>query len=260
MRFSLKMMVALLLLLGGATPLFAWGPKGHDVVAYIAECHLTPRAARRVDAALKGHSPVYVANWLDNASHTPQYAYTKTWHYRNIDQGHTLQTMPREEQGDVVRAVEELVAELKGGDLTPEREEVALRMLIHLVGDLHCPMHAGRLSDLGGNRVAVKFFGKATNLHSLWDSSLVESAHRWSYTEWQREIDRLPKSEQRSICSGSPEEWFLQSHALCCEIYEATPQGANLSYDYVAKYTPLIEQQLLYGGLRLAHLLNEIYR
>ena len=71
---------------------FAWGQKGHDVTAYIAECHLTPEAAEKIDKALNGHSPVYYANWLDIASHTPEYAYTKTWHYRNMDEGKTIDT------------------------------------------------------------------------------------------------------------------------------------------------------------------------
>lgn len=252
--------LALLLLLGGVTPLYAWGPKGHDVVAYIAECHLSPKAARAVDRALEGHSPVYVANWMDNASHTPAYAYTKTWHYKNIDQGHTLETMPQEPKGDILTAINDLIEKLKSHELSPEEENVSLRMLIHLMGDLHCPMHAGRLSDLGGNRHEVKYFGKLSNLHSVWDSSIVESAHRWGYTEWQREVDRVSKKEEHMFTAGSPEEWFLETHALCCEIYDSTPKGANLSYDYVAKYSPMIEAQLLRGGLRLAHLLNEIYR
>ncbi len=250
---------ALLLLLGSATPLFAWGPKGHDVVAYIAECHLTPRTARAVDRVLKGHSPVYVANWMDNASHTPEYAHTKTWHYKNIDPGHTLESMPREPKGDILTALHALVEGLKSRELSAEEEEVALRMLIHLMGDLHCPMHAGRLSDLGGNRHPVRYFGKSSNLHSVWDSSLVESAHRWGYTEWQREIDRLSRSEAGQEAERSLEEWFLETHALCSEIYSSTPEGANLSYDDVARYAPLIERQLLRGGLRLARLLNEIY-
>ena len=57
---------------------FGWGQKGHDVTAYIAECHLTPKAAKQIDKVLDGHSIVYYANWLDNASHTPEYAYTST--------------------------------------------------------------------------------------------------------------------------------------------------------------------------------------
>ena len=64
---------------------FAWGPKGHDTVAYIAEQNLSTSTLKRVMEVLEGHSLVYVANWMDNASHTDEYAYTKTWHYVNVD-------------------------------------------------------------------------------------------------------------------------------------------------------------------------------
>ena len=239
---------------------FGWGQKGHDIVAYIAECNLTPKAYRKVVAVLDGHSPVYYANWLDGASHTPEYAYTKTWHYANVDEGNTYHTQSRNKSGDVVQAVIEIVDKLKSGNLSSEQENIHLRMLIHLVGDMHCPMHAGRLSDRGGNSVKVKFFGKTQKLHSVWDSELVESAHRWGYTEWQREIDRVSKREKREIIAGSPLEWFEQTHATAVEVYKHTPDGSKLSYDYVTRFTPMVEQQLLRGGVRLAHLLNEIYR
>ena len=91
----------------------AWGQKGHDVTAYVAENHLTKRAAKRIAAVLEGYSPVYVSNWLDNASHTPEYAYTKTWHYLNVDEGETLESMPKNPDGDVLKAVTEIVARLK---------------------------------------------------------------------------------------------------------------------------------------------------
>ena len=239
---------------------FGWGQKGHDIVAYIAECNLTPRVYRKVVATLDGHSPVYYANWLDNASHTPEYAYTKTWHYANVDKGNTFATQPRNTKGDVVGAVEEIVEKLKSGKLSHEEENINLRMLIHLVGDMHCPMHAGRLTDRGGNNVKVKYFGKGKKLHSVWDSELVESAHRWGYTEWQREIDRASKAEKREIAVGSPTDWFVQTHATTVEVYKQTPEGASLSYDYVTRFTPIVEEQLLRGGIRLAHLLNEIYK
>jgi hypothetical protein len=239
---------------------FGWGQKGHDIVAYIAECNLTPKAYKRVVAALEGHSPVYYANWLDGASHTPEYAYTKTWHYANVDEGKSYATQPRNPKGDVVQAVTEIVTQLKSGGLSPEQESVNLRMLIHLVGDMHCPMHAGRLTDRGGNGVRVKYFGKMKNLHSVWDSELVESAHRWGYTEWQREIDHLTKSQKQDITVGSPLDWFEQTHAAAVEVYAHTPEGASLSYDYVTRFAPMVEEQLLRGGVRLAYLLNEIYK
>ena len=88
---------------------FAWGQKGHDVVAHIAECHLTTAAADSVGALLDGKSPVYWANWLDNASHTPEYAYTKTWHYKNIDEGVDYADAPLNPKGDVVTAIREQI-------------------------------------------------------------------------------------------------------------------------------------------------------
>ena len=84
---------------------WGWGQKGHDVTAYIAERHLTPATAAAVDSIFDGRSLVYWANWLDNASHTPEYAYSKTWHYRNIDADQTYESMPKNPQGDVVDAI-----------------------------------------------------------------------------------------------------------------------------------------------------------
>lgn len=249
---------ALCLLL--ATGAFAWGQKGHDVTAYIAECHLTKKAAKAVDRILKGHSPVYYANWMDNASNTPAYAYSKTWHYLNVDEGQTLETMPKNPSGDVLKALTELILKLEQGGLSADEEEIALRMVIHLVGDLHCPMHAGRLSDRGGNRHPVLWFGRETNLHSVWDSSLIESAHKWSYTEWQVQIDRLSDAEIAEVQAGSLTDWMRETVAICKGVYDGAPEGAKLSYDYVSANAPLVEQQLLRAGLRLAHVLNTIYR
>ena len=236
-----------------------WGQMGHDVTAYIAECHLTPEAAQKIDQVLNGRSLVYYANWLDNASHTDDYAYTKTWHYLNVDEGCTLDTMERHPKGDVLSAITILVDKLKSGNLQPEAEHICLRMLIHLVGDMHCPMHAGHSTDLGGNRVPVVYFGRTTNLHSIWDTNLVESAHKWGYMEWQQQLDR-PNCDVEAIQAGEPRDWMLETIAICEGVYRNTPEGAKLSYDYVNEYAPLIEQQFLRGGLRLAKLLNEIYQ
>ena len=241
-------------------PSFGWGQKGHDVVAYIAECNLTPEAYQKVVKKLGDHSLVYFANWLDNASYSDQYRYTKTWHYANVDEGYTYDTMPKNEKGVVVTAINGIVAELKSGKLSAEQESVRLRMLIHLVGDIHCPMHAGRLSDRGGNEVIVKFFNKDTKLHSLWDTALVEAAHKWSYTEWEQQLNRYCTAERKAELSrGTATDWLNESHAIATEIYKATPEKSKVSYDYIAYYAPVIEKQLLSGGLRLAKILNELY-
>ena len=257
MKKTLIIVVALLSYL----PSFGWGQKGHDVVAYIAECNLTPEAYQKVVKKLGDHSLVYYANWLDNASYSDQYRYTKTWHYANVDEGYTYDTMPKNEKGEVVTAINGLVAELKSGKLSAEQENVRLRMLIHLVGDIHCPMHAGHLSDRGGNSVMVKFFNKETKLHSLWDTALVEAAHKWSYTEWEQQLNRYCTAEQKhKLAQGEAIDWLNESHAIATEIYKATPEKSKVSYDYIAYYAPVIEKRLLSGGLRLAKILNELYR
>ena len=256
----MKRLLLILSLITLSLPTFAWGPKGHDVVAYVAECHLSKRAAAQLDELLSGYSPVYWANWLDNASNTPQYRYTKTWHYMNIDEGKDIETMEREPKGDLLTALEGIIAGLKSHKLSRENESLYVKMLIHLIGDLHCPMHAGRKTDLGGNRIKVRYFGKESKLHSVWDSSIVESAHRWGYSEWQQQCDRLSKEEAERVCQGSITDWFRETVEICRDVYASSPEGSNLSYDYVAKYSPVVEQQLVRGGHRLAAILNEIYK
>lgn len=256
----MKKLLFVFICLSAALDAGAWGQKGHDITAYIAERHLTPQAAAGIDKVLGGHSPVYYSNWLDIASHTSEYAYTKTWHYLNIDEGYTLQTMPKNPDGDVLTAITSIVGKLKAGGLSTEEEFDNLRMLIHLLGDMHCPMHTGRLSDLGGNRRPVKVFNNDTNLHSAWDSAIVEATHKWSYTEWQQQIDRVSGTEAEQIAAGELTDWLLETHAICEQVYAESPEGTVISYDYIDKYTPVIERQFLRGGLRLARLLNEIYK
>lgn len=255
----MKKLIILLALVPIVLPSFGWGQKGHDVTAYVAECNLSNSARKKIVKILGNHSLVYYANWLDNASHTPEYAYTSTWHYANVDEGHTYESMQKLPSGDVITAVDNLTAKLKAGNLKPEEEKLALMMLIHLVGDMHCPMHAGRRTDRGGNNVPVKFFNSSRKLHGIWDSDLVESAHKWGYIDWEHQINRATKKEKEQIIKGSTLDWFNETHAIAEQIYADTPANTVVSYDYISKYAPVIEQQLLRGGLRLAKILNEIY-
>ena len=239
---------------------FAWGQKGHDVTVFIAENNLTPEAEAKITALLDGKSMVYWANWLDNASHTPQYAYSKTWHYKNIDDGVKYEEAPLHEDGDIVRAIYDQVTILQNDEYSKEEQQLALKILVHLMGDLHQPMHMGHATDLGGNRWTVNYFGRDTNLHSVWDSSVPESAHKWTYTEWNNQINRATPEEATIILAdGTPEKWGKETFELCKEVYAKTPQGTKISYDYVSDWTPVVEQQFLKGGLRLADLLNSIY-
>lgn len=239
---------------------YSWGQKGHDVTCAIAQKHLTKKAQKQISEILDGKSIVYWANWMDNASHTPQYKHTSTWHYKNIDADETYENAELNDKGDVIRAVNEQVAALKSGKLSKEEKALSLKFLVHLMGDMHCPMHMGHKSDRGGNGWQLRYFGKGTNLHSIWDSGVIESAHKWTYSEWVEQIDTNSKEIDVQMAQGTPESWGKETYGICKKIYDTTPVGSKLSYDYVSEWTETIETQLLRAGLRLARVLNEIFK
>lgn len=254
-----KSILTLVLLTAVCLNTFAWGQKGHDVTAYIAEQHLTPAARAAVESLLDGKSIVYWANWLDNASHQRPLAYTKTWHYKNIDEGVRYEEAPANPAGDALTAIKSRIEILNDPNATAEERRLALKILIHVVGDLHMPLHMGHATDLGGNRIKVKFFNRDNNLHAVWDSSIPESAHKWSYTEWQQQIDRANPADEAAIISGSVDDWAKETVAIASDVYTYFQPDCNISYNEVARWTPTVEQQFLRGGLRLAHLLNSIF-
>lgn len=254
-----KKSIAWLLCAANVAAAFGWGQKGHDTTAYIAECHLTPRTLAALDSILDGKSIVYWSNWLDNASHTPYYAYTKTWHYKNVDADQAYDSVPDFPKGDVVTAINAQSEILRNPRASKDEKALALKILVHCMGDLHQPMHLGHASDLGGNQWEVKYFDRKTNLHSVWDSSLPEYAHKWSYTEWQQQVDRVSPEEEAVIVAGTVDDWGRETQAICTEVYATTPKKSQISYYYIAKWAPTIELQFLRGGLRLADILNSIF-
>lgn len=255
----MKHFIITVAMLGASIAAFGWGQKGHDTVAFIAENHLTETTRAAVDSILDGKSPVYWANWLDNASHTPEYAYTKTWHYKNVDADRTYDDMPANPAGDAVTAIKQQIEKLSDPATTKADAALALKILIHVTGDMHQPMHMGHATDLGGNRVKLKYFNRDKNLHGIWDTDLLESAHRWSYTEWQQQLDRLNDVDEALTVQGSVDDWARETMEITRRCYDFFQPGINVSYNQIAYWAPTIEQQLLRGGLRLAHLLNSIY-
>ena len=247
---------------------FAWGSKGHDIVAAIAEQNLTPQAKKALNELLDGKSIVYYSSWMDQIQNSPYWEYgynkTKTWHYANVDKGLTYETMQKEENGDVITGLNFLTKELKENyaELTDSMRVDYVKMIVHMVGDLHCPMHAGRRTDRGGNGFKMKWFGQNTSLHSLWDSKIIESARTWSYSEWRDHLDIVNKKYKKEVMQGTYEDWFtatVSNAALLYEYQESLGDKPVNGYEYVYKFSPMLEEQLLLGGLRLAYVLNSIF-
>lgn len=275
MKKILLSLLSIVMLLNSLST-FGWGPKGHDVVAAIAEEYLSEQTQSVLYEVLDGHSIVYYSSWMDNIQNSPDwettYSHTKTWHYANVDKGKTYQTMKKNEKGDVLAnlkiLIEEAKAEIIAADgnlyaVSPDR----IKMIIHMVGDMHCPMHAGRLSDLGGNLTKVRWFGRNTNLHSVWDSKMIDAARQWSYSEWREQLLSGIDAEMAQMITGgsdyNPDEWFYVTVERAAKIYNYVEcleeENPNLSYQFVYDFSPMLEESLLEGGLRLAHVLNSIF-
>ena len=270
-KFMKKILIAAMsiIMLMSNISAFGWGQKGHDVVAAIAEQHLTRKAKKAITEILDGKSIVYYSSWMDNIQNSPDwdkgYNKTKTWHYANVDKGETYQTMQKNENGDVITGLEFLTKELTENydNLTDSTRADYVKMIVHMVGDMHCPMHAGRLSDRGGNGTKVKWFGQNTSLHSIWDSKIIESARKWGYKEWVEQLDRTDKKFKKEVMRGTYEDWFKETVEGAASIYEYVEsmqkENPNLSYQFVYDFSPLLEDRLLVGGYRLAFVLNEIF-
>ena len=240
--------------------LFAWGGKAHDIIAYIAGQNLTPKTKTEVARLLKGETLVYYAMWLDNIRSDTTYNYTATWHYANVDEEQTYETMPKAETGDVLTATGLAMQKITSKTENDSIKAMYLKFLIHLIGEIHCPMHAGRATDRGGNDYPVIWFRDTINLHSLWDSHLLERARSWSYTEWAVNLTAsVAPTDISRIQRETPKEWFAETVALADYVYKNTPQNQNLGFRYIYENSHILEQQLRYGGYRLAYVLNTIF-
>ena len=231
---------------------------GHRVVAELADRHLTETARTHIRKILGNVSLAEVANWADEMKSNPDdyWRMVNVYHYINIPEGQTFENTPRNPDGDILRAFEEFVATLKSDTAAREEKAHALKFLIHIVGDMHQPLHYGHPSDFGGNRLAVMWFDEVTDLHTVWDIHLVDK-EKLSFTEWSNFIDKASPEEIIAYQKAKPIDWVHEGLILRDMIYDVG--DGNFSWGYVYKYRPIVREQMLKGGLRLAGVLNEIF-
>lgn len=236
---------------------FGWGKSGHDAIAYIAECNLTPKAKKNIEKYLD-HSIVYDATWMDTYRHTPAYKHTSRWHTANVNADGQYVTR---EGNDAVYGIEQAVEKLRDyGTLDDSTVVVSIRYLVHLVADMHCPTH---VKYPGIKSFNVFFIGKETDFHGVWDSYVLDANHRWGYIEYQHQLDRCTKAQKQAIAAGTPREWLADNARACRVIYEwCKPRqefDKNQLRDMLNAAHPLAEQQVLKAGYRLAGVLNELF-
>jgi hypothetical protein len=258
-RATSRLALAVAAMTMAASPAFAWGKTGHRVVAAIADAGLSAEARAHVRLILGTESLDEAATWPDDMRSDPATFWQKTatpWHYVTVP-GTDYDIAPPE--GDAVTALRRFRATLLDPKAPRADKELALRFIVHLVGDLHQPLHVGKPGDRGGNDVKVTFAGRPTNLHSVWDSALVDDS-QLSFSEFAERLQRRTTPAQViDWTAPDPLVWIRESAEIRPGVY---PNGTSteLGWDYIYKFRPVMERRLQQGGIRLAAYLNELFR
>lgn len=234
----------------------AWGPTGHRVTGWIAEKYLSKKARTNVSRILHGQSLAMASTWMDEIRSDSAFDYMEDWHWVTIPDGLSYTESRKNPKGDIIATLERVIGELKNKRLPLTTQREYLKILIHLVGDIHQPLHVGANDDRGGNNIKVMWFREQSNLHRVWDSDMIDHS-RLSYTELAASIETPPAEMIRTWQRTGIADWAGESQSHARQVYEYG--DGRLGYRYAYKNFPLVRQRLLQAGVRLAGILNVLY-
>lgn len=237
---------------------FGWGATGHRIVGLIAERHLTKKAKKNIELILGNETLAEVSNYMDFIKSDATYRHMSPWHYATIPDGKTYAEAGTPEEGDVIQTIQRLMSELQTKSFTDVDEAFALKCLVHLVGDIHQPLHVGNGEDKGGNDLKLEYFWQNSNLHRVWDSEMIDG-QQYSYTEYVEWIDHATDDQLDQWSSLNVLDWANESKEYRNQCYETMSEDKKLSYRYSYDNIELLNQRLLQAGIRLANVLNKIY-
>lgn len=248
-----------ILLLFATISTYAYDNVGHRIISEIAYRNISKKARKQTDKVLGLKGIVYEASWADEIRSDDKYKYSYQWHYQNLKDGMTTDELkklidnPKSEGEHLFYAIDLMVERLK----KDKNDAEALKFLIHFIGDLHQPMHLGRAEDLGGNRVKMNWFGRSTNIHSVWDGQITDS-RKMSYTEYANYLEDKFSNNKRKYLSYSLLSSVQETYPVRNEIYAWDSENTN-NYHYLYRFSDALDLLLYRGGLYLSATLNHIY-
>ena len=267
MKRTISIFLILLCACAYSLPALSWGQEGHRIIAKIAYDNLSKKARKQVDKIMGDHGMIYWANWPDEIKSDTIYkeSIKDGWHYQDFAGGMSdslvadaLIHYPAE-GGNLYKALDSLVHVQRTNVQCTKEMEHSLRFIVHLSGDRYCPMHMAHMDDKGGNAVKIKWFGRETNLPSVWATKLIES-QGYSYTEYADKLEREYAWKTKAIEQASDTELLLMSYHVTEDIYTYQSTWDGNTYHYIYHWRQPMEYQLYVAGIRLAKLLNSIYK
>lgn len=251
-----------IILLSIAYQSLAWNRTGHNAVAAIAERNLTPKAKERIEKYLGNKSIVYYASWMDYYRHYPEYKATSSWHTAPVNKDLYYTDDLFKEPGNAIYGLEYAMTNLKNyKKLSDSTVAVNLYYIIHITGDMHCPVH---VKYTGVSKYKVLMGDKETDYHTVWDGVVLDGNHQWSYTEWADQLDRCTPQQKAAIMKGTPRDWFHETAVDCQGIYGMVePKGTQISGKtdrvFMNNAQALADSQIMKAGYRLAKILNDLF-
>lgn len=257
----------------------AWRETGHYTVCEIAYRHLDPQAKQNVDALMDGKDFAEQCTWPDRVRKTPAWKHTYPWHFIDIDDNLNYFDVIKP-AGDAVQALIRMEDVLRDPQSSREQKIAALKLVSHITGDIHQPLHVGRSSDQGGNLIKVTWFGRSEytyiemlgdqnledtrhiELHKVWDlhmiERLIQEKNLEDGTQYKQKayadlIDGPVKAEETTFL-----DWMNESQAARNRAY-AIGNG-QLGQEYYNANVGLLNERIVLAGHRLAGLLNRIFR
>ncbi len=252
----MKKLPLLTLLIFISSLAFGWGATGHRVTGWVASKYLSKKAKRELKRVLNGQSIAMASTWMDEVRSDSTFDYMNDWHWVTIPDGQTYDQTEKNPNGDIIATLERVIAELRSGRLDAAKEAEYVKILIHLIGDVHQPLHVGGGNDKGGNDVKVMWFRVDSNLHRVWDSDMIDDT-RLSYTELAESLQEPGRDVMKQWQNAGVRDWANESRDLRKEVYDY--DRTRLSYEYSFRKFHLVRTRLLQAGVRLAAVLNDIY-
>jgi len=263
----------------------AWGFTGHRIVAEMAYARLSENAKQGVRFILGLETLSRISTWPDEirSDEDERYRRTFAWHYIDIPDGETSATAARSPNGDALSALQAMEKVLRSRFADPAQKRDALSFVVHILADIHQPLHVGNPRDRGCNACMVLWFGERTNLHAVWDAGLVDRL-QLSYSEYARSLlQGMTEDQARAWATGNYEDWIAESQAYRRKVYPAPVRSAqsgaavpycasdseqiiddqarpSLGFEYLHRQRPLLDQRLRQAGVRLALTLERIFR
>jgi hypothetical protein len=236
-----------------------WGKTGHRVVGEVATQHLTGKTKRALKKLLNGESLAMVSTYADEIKADNRYRKYNPWHYVNIDAGTPYSKEKAYKGGDIIQAIEHCIMQIKSTTSSKTDKVFFLKLLVHFIGDLHQPLHVGKAKDKGGNDFQVRWFNNGSNLHRVWDTDMINH-YGMSYTELANNLPNLTKNQIQELKEGTVLDWVYESQELANKVYASANTGEKLGYEYMYQHFNTIKEQLQKGGIRLAKVLNEVFK